>query len=158
MSIACVIVDIDGTLLDISHREHLLWPHVLPDGSYKPSGPHWDDFHAAAVNDMPYNKIVRLSNALFLGGLSVVLCTGRGEETRVVTQDVLEEHNIYWDYLYMRPVGDPRKDALVKRDMLHTIRAFRDPLFAIEDKKEVIEMYHKEGIRCIQVKHGDLVT
>lgn len=158
MSIPCVIVDIDGTIADITHRQHLLWPNVLPDGSYKPSGSHWDAFHEAAVRDKPYEKIVRLSNALFLGGLSIVLCTGRGEETRDKTSQWLSDNDIYWDWLHMRPFGDHRKDTVLKREMLEKVRTTHEPLFAIEDKKDVIDMYHKEGLRCVQVAGGDLVT
>lgn len=154
----CVIVDIDGTIADITHREHLLWPNVLPDGSYKPSGEHWDAFHAAAVHDSPHEKIIKLTNALFLGGLSIVLCTGRGDETRAKTQEWLDQHKVYWSWLHMRPFADYRSDTVVKREMLARILADGySPLFAIEDRPKVIEMWHKEGIRCIQVKQGDLV-
>ena len=150
----CVIVDIDGTLANIAHRLHLL-PTLRTDGDYQPSGPTWADFHAAAVDDAPFIEMVALSNAL-ARDYPIILCTGRGEETRNQTTAWLTKHGVRFDQLRMRPVGDHRKDTVLKAEMLEAIKAEGfEPMLAVEDRSSVVAVWRAAGIRCLQVCEGD---
>lgn len=151
----CIIVDIDGTLANIDHRKHLL-PTLRENGDYEPSGRSWDAFHTAAVDDEPYAEIIALSNAMRVAGHAVVLCTGRGDETRDQTAAWLERHGLAFDRLVMRPFKDHRKDDVLKSEMLDALLAEGlEPIFVIEDRARVVAMWRARGLRCLQVCEGD---
>lgn len=154
-SIDCVIVDIDGTLADIDHRLHLL-PVKQEDGSYGPAGPHWKDFYAGMPDDTPHPEIIALSNAMHASDYDIVLCTGRSDDTREVTETWLNQHGVRYHRLYMRRCGDHRPDDIIKEEMLDRLLAngFR-PLFAVEDRARVVAMWRRRGLRCLQVCEGD---
>jgi hypothetical protein len=151
----CIIVDIDGTLANIDHRKHLL-PTLRENGDYEPSGRSWDAFHAAAVDDAPYPEIVTLVNAMSCAGYQIILCTGRGEETREHTNCWLLSQGVFFDRLVMRPYKDHRKDDVLKSEMLDGLLAEGlEPLFVIEDRARVVAMWRARGLRCLQVCEGD---
>lgn len=153
--IKCVIVDIDSTIADISHRLHMLPKLTKEDGSYEPSGRCWDEFHAAAVDDKPIAEIIELVE-LIAAAYPIILCTGRGEETREKTIAWLNKHGVFFDDLYMRPYGDFRKDTVVKGEMLANLRADGyDPIMAFDDRTAVVKMFREAGVRCLQVCDGD---
>lgn len=155
MSGACIICDIDGTIANADHRVHLL-PKMRDDGSYVPSGQAWKEFHEAAVNDTPHPEIIHLVNAMRESGVSVLLCTGRGEETRAQTEAWLARHGIRYRRMWMRAHKDHRPDNIVKSEMLDAILAEGwTPLFALEDRARVVAMWRERGIRCLQVCEGD---
>lgn len=151
----CIIVDIDGTLANIDHRKHLL-PTLRENGDYEPSGRSWDAFHAAAGDDAPYAEIIALSNAMHAADHGVVLCTGRGEETREQTTAWLNRHGVLFDRLVMRPFKDHRKDDVLKSEMLDMLLAEGlRPRLVIEDRSRVVAMWRARGLRCLQVCEGD---
>jgi hypothetical protein len=149
----CIIMDIDGTLADASHRIHLLPKHRHEDGV--PPDQAWREFYLASENDAVIEEIRILNNKLAEEYL-IVLCTGRSDHDRDLTVNWLKRHDIRWDYLRMRRSGDHRPDTVVKKEMLDDIRAsgFR-PLFAVEDRAGVTKMWRENGVRCLQVCDGD---
>jgi hypothetical protein len=151
----CIICDIDGTIANADHRLHLL-PKMRDDGSYVPSGQAWKEFHEAAVDDTPHLEIVHLANAVHASGVPVILCTGRGDETREQTIEWLSRHGVRWLRLFMRPYKDNRPDNIVKSEMLDAILADGwKPLFVVEDRARVVQMWRERGVRCLQVCEGD---
>lgn len=78
-----VVSDIDGVLMDNSHRQHLV-------PKEKGTTQDWEAFNAACVDDTPIQHMIDLVNYLSLQhGHFVVLCTGRTETCREVTLDLL---------------------------------------------------------------------
>ena len=68
-----VVSDIDGVLMDNSHRQHL-----VPEA--KGTTQDWEAFNAACVDDTPIRHMIDMVNYLsLLHGHFVVLCTGRTE-------------------------------------------------------------------------------
>jgi len=56
----------------------------------------------------------------------------------------------------MRPTGDNRKDAIVKREIFD--REIRDRyriLFVLDDRNQVVDMWRELGLTCLQVAPGD---
>lgn len=149
-----IIMDIDGTLANAEHRLHLL-PAQRRDESASPDQA-WKEFFAAACNDTPNEELVALNNAMHAAGHSVIICTGRPENDREMTAAWLERHGILFDMLLMRPAGDRRPDCKVKTEMLELIRKLgHEPMFAVEDRRRVVDMWRMHGIRCLHVCEGD---
>lgn len=149
----CVVMDIDGTLANAEHRIHLL-PVNRRETGVAPSQC-WEEFFAEAGSDEVIEEIKILNNLMF-GEYTVFACTGRAEKDRQMTVEWLEKHEIQFDFLFMRADGDHRKDTEVKKEMLDRIRSLNfEPLFAVEDRKSVTQMWRENGVRCLQVCEGD---
>lgn len=135
-----IIIDIDGTLADITHRER----HVQE----KPKN--WPAFFKAMVDDQPYDWIIDLLNRF--EGVKILI-TGRPEEYRSQTEAWLAKYKMSYDHLYMRSTGDYRQDTIVKKEIYkRDIQARFEVLFAIDDKDSIIEMWRELKLPCLQVK------
>lgn len=150
-----VIVDIDGTLADCTHRLH----HIRGDGSKK-NGPAFFD---ACGGDAPIKPVIDMVHSLRTGcptavpiGNRLIFCSGRPERTRAMTERWLLEQNFIRTSLYMRADNDFREDSIIKRELLAKIRADGfDPVLAIDDRSRVVKMWREEGLVCAQVADGD---
>lgn len=147
--IPAVIVDVDGTLSDLRHR----LSHV--SGAKRD----WDQFFALAHLDTaiePVRTVVRALYAADDEAPRIILCSGRPERLRHVTEKWLNDRSIGFDSLYMRADGDTRQDAVVKRELLDRILADGfEPFLAIDDRPSIVEVWRSAGICTLQVfAHG----
>lgn len=148
MTNECFLFDIDGTIADISHRQHFL--------DERPKN--WDAFHAATSDDVPlrHMRIVLRALVNHLGPRHVLYVTGRVEKTRAATVEWLRWYNFPQLRLLMRPDGDYRDDTILKREMLDQLRAEGFvPLMVFEDRSRVVNMWREVGVPCAQVAPGD---
>lgn len=148
-----VVVDLDGTLCDSAHREHLARAGL------------WDEFHSLLGNDQPNKPAAELIKIL-VGSereLVIVGLTGRNERHRNATQDWLLLHDIVLDELLMRPDSNYENDHLLKPRMLcewiiSETGEKEEPLsfvmFVLEDRDKVVEAWRNLGCACWQVKSG----
>lgn len=132
-----VIFDMDGTLCDTSSIEHLI------EGDDKD----FAAFHAASADCPVRAEVVAEAVAQRANGRAVLVVTSREFIWRDLTLDWLVGHEVPCDGLYMRIVGDYRKDVQVKTDILQQITAdgFR-VLDAWDDKAGVIELWRDHDI------------
>jgi predicted kinase len=142
----CIIVDIDNTLSDATHREHYL------EGPKK----NWTAFFNE-MNKDPLNKWCRDIMHAFLYGrstISLVLCSGRPDTYKQVTKDWLEENKVFYDYLFMRQGNDSRADNIIKEVILdfEILTRFKEVLFCIDDRMQVINMYRERGLTVLDCK------
>lgn len=137
-----ILFDLDGTLADNSHRQHLLY------GDQKD----WDAFFDAQSNDTPNTPIVTLYRTLFESGkFDVFVVTARPERYRDTTQKWFADHGIPLKRLLMRADGDRRSDEVIKQEMLVLLKGEgRLPLFVVDDRAGVVEMWRGEGVTCLQ--------
>lgn len=140
---SAIIVDMDGTLADVSGiRHHIVPPTPKPKGWYK-------DFHAfhSESASVPVNAAVRdhAIRASLLGN-AVLVVTARRAMYRHPTAWFLALHGIPSDALYMRGDKDGREDYLVKKDILASIRTRYNVIHAIDDNPSVIALWESEGI------------
>lgn len=143
-----IIVDLDGTLADCTHRRH----HV--EGPKKD----WAAFFAG-IKDDPVNRTV-LQAVQFYAGFHVILfVTGRGEEHRDETEDWLRKHVPAFatkSRLMMRGAGDRRADVDVKREIYkNRIERNYDVRLVLDDRTSVVKMWRSLGLECWQVADGD---
>lgn len=148
----CIIFDIDGTLADNTHRQHFL------AGGKKD----WKSFLSPEelAKDTPNQAVVQLANILIMNGTTIVLCSGRAEARRKVTEEWLAKHLVYVGYgeylpLYMRANGDHRPDTVVKKELLGHIRETYYPWLVIDDRTSVVKMWREEGLTCLQCAEGE---
>lgn len=141
-----VICDIDGTLSDATHRLH----HIT-NGQRN-----WDGFFAAMGDDPCHEPIRDLLDHLVPRGTAIVLCSGRPETYRDVTEAWLRQHRIAWDALYMRPAGDTRADCIVKAELLRGMQEDGyEPFLVIDDRPSVVAMWREQGLTCLQCRDWD---
>ncbi len=149
------IFDIDGTLLDASHRLHWLSDETLKvDERY-------DRFFDDCDLDTPILPLINILRALMVDS-DIWFFTGRREDCRNKTVASLAQFtgmapDIINLQLTMRRVGDKRPDYVVKEEMLNNMLHFdRDRLQCVfEDRARVVEMWRSHGIQCLQVQEGN---
>lgn len=142
-----VIFDRDGTLASV---------HNGPSHGAKDSD--WAAFNAAIRFDRPVPIVVGLLNAIRPGVIRIMV-SGRAEgdhpgdrRRRFAMQDWIVKHDLPIDYLFMRVGGDKRLDSVVKEEiLLNDILPRFNPVLAVDDRPQVIDVWKKYGIATIQV-------
>ena len=146
-----IIVDIDGTLADLTHRLHFIRsPGMKKD---------WPAFFDACSGDKPIKPVIEMVHSLRVGLPTaarlvnrLIFCSGRPERTREATTAWLLNQNLiarlpankdaHGHPLYMRKDDDFREDSIIKRELLDRIRADGfNPTLAIDDRKRVVDMW-----------------
>lgn len=141
-----IIVDLDGTLCDISHRVH----HI----ESKPKD--YDAFYGAMADDKVITGIQSLIHAMRQDDYNILFVTGRPEQYRGLTEQWLLAHVGAPFTLLMRTTGDYRTDDIVKREIYEKhIKPYEDIAFVIEDRSRVVKMWRSLGLLCLQVADGD---
>jgi len=135
-----LIVDVDGTLVDVSGARH----YVL--GRTRKQGKDFHHFHLAALFCPPVERTVRLVAEAKKSGWTILVVTARKRMWERGTRDWLAKHEVEFDRLFMRADSDQRKDVEVKRDILARIREEYDVGMAIDDNPNVIALWRAEGI------------
>lgn len=147
----CAIFDIDGTLADSRHRDHL-----------RPRDPagDWSRFKNPAL--VAQDRPIALSWSILRSlaeSMPIHFVSGRHEAQRGVTADWLRQHgdglDLVLDHtrLHLRPNESRMKSVALKRAILGHIRArgFR-PVFAAEDNSEDAGMYARAGLSVLFCK------
>lgn len=140
--------DIDGTIADLTHRRKFV--------ASKPKN--WAAFEASMSEDKPIEWVIDLVCMFWSRGATVVLMTGRGKQNMEVTKQWLNDHDVPYDYLYMREEGDYRKDSIVKKELYERAKVDlygEDPDLILDDRTQVVNMWRDLGLKCIQVAEGD---
>lgn len=140
------IFDMDGTLANTDHRKHFLEQNPKD----------WDGWHSLAHLDEPHHDIVLFTYAAVQLGYKIIICSGRSEKQRDLTEIWMQQHHIRCDRLYMRAAADFRDDSVIKLELLEQIKADGfDPILAFDDRDRVVAAWRGAGIRCLQVAPGD---
>lgn len=138
----CIIVDIDGTLSNSAQRDIFNFR----------SEEIYDDKVIEQVNYV-IKKISEKSD------VKIILCSGREDSHYTITEKWIKEKcGFEFEKLIMRKEGDYRNDAIIKKEILdNDILPFYSPLFAIDDRKRVKEMWVANNIFVFDVNQHDLV-
>ncbi|MCU1472235.1 polynucleotide kinase [Amnibacterium sp.] len=138
-----VLIDLDGTLAIIGDRD----PY---------------DASTAEVDELN-EQVAWVAHSWLFDGTTearqdraVVLVSGRQEKDRRPTERWLDRHGVVYDALRMRATGDPRNDAIVKRELYERhIRGRYNVVLVIDDRRRVVDMWRSLGLQCWQVAPGD---
>lgn len=141
-----VIFDRDGTLASLHNA-----PITRDSGS-------WAAYNAAMVFDAPVPVVVALLNSI-QPDIRRIMVSGRmegdhpGDRSRNFRMwDWIAKHNLPIDLLFMRSGGDTRLDSVVKEEILvNYILPFYEPVFAVDDRPAVCDVWRKYDIPVLQV-------
>lgn len=166
----CIVVDLDGTLCNIEHRRHFVIPpktsNVLgqldpldptePPKSFKKD---WGSFFKGIPDDKVNVWCLELVKR-FAPNYEIVFCSGRDENQKKATVEWIEKNtglSEYKDYtLFMRHRNDSRQDYLVKEILLDfEILPRFSPLFMVDDRKQVVDMWRRRGFVTLACDEGD---
>ena len=144
-----IVFDLDDTLADTTHRQHILEQKGFTSESEK-----WNAFFEACDKDSPKTEIIELLDLLDFASHRVEIWTGRSNRVRDKTEAWLEKHlNNFEDCeLRMRADGDYRPDTEVKADW---IKQYGKPDLVFDDRNKVVTWWREQGITCCQVKESD---
>jgi hypothetical protein len=132
-----VIADLDGTLCDVSGILHHL------DGEERD----FAAFHAASADCPPHAEVADAVRAAHDAGKAVLVVTSREFVWRDLTLDWLVAHEVPYDELVMRIVGDYRADDIVKAEMLDQLEADGWAISeAWEDSADIVGLWESRGI------------
>lgn len=145
-----IVVDLDGTLCDTSHRQHFV----------EQTPKDWDSFYAGISDDPIHNHIDKLIHRYWHDEFDcdIVFLTGRSDKYRKATLDWLYTHNYHSRMfeLYMRKTGDYRPDYVVKLEIAKENDLTPENVeFILEDRSSVVQMWRAQGYKCLQVANGD---
>lgn len=86
----------------------------------------------------------------------IVLLSGRGEEFRQQTEEWLARHAVPYDELWMRPVGDTRRDDIVKAELFDAhLRHRYNVRVSLDDRDRVVALWRRMGLPTWQVNYGN---
>lgn len=143
-----IVVDLDGTLCDCSHRVH--WAQAKQ----------WDEFHSGIMEDRLHEDVARLIE-LFSEDCDVMICTGRNERYRDITEKWMSITGIahHISAFLMRPDEDFTPDHELKvrlvADYFGSINfALGAVLMVLDDRDKVVQAWRDAGFRCWQVAAG----
>lgn len=136
-----IIVDIDGTVADLTHRLH----HLETPGKKRD----WDSFYATQELDTPMPKTIEFVKDKSKDH-SVLFITGRPDDYAGVTKDWLDSHFPGLNYeLYMR--SDYTPPAEYKKSVYNNLIKDRyQVVLALDDDQENLDMFSSLGIRAIK--------
>jgi hypothetical protein len=142
-----VLFDIDGTLANIEHRR----------ANLTKSPPDWKAFNAEMGSDVPNAGVVSLYKALWDANCyELILVTGRNERSRALTEQWLTWNEIPFSRLLMRADHDFRSDHIIKEELLDLLLSEgKDIIFTVDDRQQVVDMWRRRGITCLQCDVGD---
>ena len=153
MKLKTVIFDLDGTLALIDDRRAI---------STKDNGKmDWDKFFDPAniQLDKPNWPVIHMAQTLRSAGHSVVIFSGRSKATKAATRDWLNNHNIPFDVLKMRPTESGFQfmpDDKLKQKWLDDLFPHRDDVLCVfDDRDKVVQMWRDNGLTCMQVAPGN---
>ena len=137
-----IIVDLDGTLCNNGHRQHL----------YDKEHKDWKLINEASKFDIPNEWCMEIINLFSLNGYKIIFLTGRSEYSWDVTEEWLVRNigrGVDWNLL-MRPKKDDRPDTDVKAELFAKyVAPTYETLFAIDDRTPVVNMWRDMGIVCL---------
>ena len=145
-----VICDIDGTIANCEHRKHYV--------TERPKN--HEAFYAGVKDDTPIWSVIGLVQTLLAyegSRTELVFVTGRPERCRTDTVEWLKHTHLYPnDYtLLMRKDKDYRQDYIVKQEILDTHIDKSRVWLVLDDRKQVVDMWRRNGLTCLQVADGD---
>ena len=129
-----LICDIDGTL-----ARHQRSPFD------------YDSLMTDTVIEPVKEALIRLGYGKFK-----ILLSGRPDTHKELTMQWLDENEIRYDLLHMRPADDTREDSIVKEELFRKfVEPFYDVEVVLDDRNRVVDMWRRIGLMCFQVNDGD---
>src|ERR1039458_7307863 len=83
-------------------------------------------------------------------GYTIIICSGRDDDTKHVTEQWLKDKDIPYDAIFMRKAGDRRKDAIIKLEIFEEhIRDNYNVSFVLDDRKQIVRAWQSLGLKVL---------
>ena len=138
-----IIADLDGTISFDHHRTHYL----------KQEPKDWNAYYLACDKDEPNKAVISVLQDAF--DTDIYIFSGRSDIARDKTIMWLRNHNVPYDFLFMREDGDFTPDYELKYKWLCHTGIQDRVLFVLEDRDQVVKMWREHNITCFQVAPGE---
>ncbi len=125
-----VICDIDGTVANNDHRQHLLQGFKT-----------WDKFFAHLSEDLPISEVIEFVINLHDEGKDVVFVTGRPARYEKSTRKWLEKYFNFEIKLFMRKDQDNRNKIEIKKEIFLENFKPKDIFLVIDNDRDLIKMW-----------------
>lgn len=135
------IFDIDGTLMDESHRAY------LREGEKAD----WNAYFQACDKDTPIQCVVDLAKEYKAKGYEIWLMTGRSEIVKEKTIKSLEDAGVPYDHLKMRGAENKLKDFILKPIWVNKYVGAERVEVIFDDRGPVIEGLRKKGHNVVDI-------
>ena len=136
-----VVVDIDGTIFDISER----WNQCQ---RFTKRSEMWNcvfDPEKIRKLDKPKHNVINYIKDLSNKGYDIIFVSGRVETLRDVTLEQFEKYNIPHTRLYLRPKGNFTKDVEYKSEIIdQLLKEGYDIELVIDDSKDIREVIRQK--------------
>lgn len=141
-----VVCDLDGTLCNISHRQH------LAHGETKD----WDAFFAGIPDDKLRKDVeTKVHYCCSDTNSQLILVSARPEKCRLDTAKWLNDNcSLHYTALIMREDGDKRPDTEVKNDIYDKYLKQLNIVKVFDDRPCVIRMWRDKGLEVVDVGNG----
>lgn len=151
-----VVFDLDDTLADTSHREHILTEKCKKETGISESEV-WNKFFDACDKDEPKIEIITILDELVKSKEHrIEIWTGRSDRVRIKTVAWLHKHllfrSVFAVVLRMREEGDYRHDKEIKSEW---IEKHGKPDLVFDDRNSTVKWWREQGITCCQVKESN---
>ena len=144
-----IVFDVDGTLMDLTHRRKFL--ETQPKD--------WDSFNDpdTVMKDTPIDEVFMLARILQNAGFLIVVSSGRKKKLRDITLKQLSDQGLIPSHSFFRSDTDFRPDAeLKKQHLANMIEEFGEkPTMVFDDRDSVVDMWRSEGIKTFQPERGN---
>ena len=153
-----VFCDLDGTLCNCTHRQHLA------------QAGKWDEFHSLLSKDEPRTMVWAFLQILVdlkyreMAGPEIVFLTGRprsveGATVKWLSDECMFELHDEYEEILMRPDGDYSSDTLVKEALLDDYflrnpEVDRKAVLILDDRDKVVAHLRDLGYDVWQVQEG----
>lgn len=139
-----VLVDLDGTLADITHRLHFV----------KQEPKDWKGFFQTIMQDSPRKEVIEQVKK-YKDTHNIVIVSARPENYKHDTIIWLYQYlGIWFDTIIMRRAEDKREDSLVKKEILERYFDKENIECVFDDRPRVIRMWREQGLQVVDVGEG----
>lgn len=134
-----VLVDLDGTLVDVDPIRHLV------QGKKRD----FEAFHRASVDCLPNFQVLQRVKNHANNGFSIVILSGRESRFQRLTEFWLAMWDVPCSTLALRPTGDPRKDVILKNELFENLKEDFQFLEAIDDTDDLLRLWERKRIPTV---------
>lgn len=125
-----IIIDLDGTLVDSSHREPYDYDKIIDDKVI-----------------VPVDNLIDFSKGIY--HFIVILLSGRSEDCREQTEDWLWNNASKYDYLILNK--NKENQIIFKKKEIKKLMKKYDILYCLDDNPEVVKMYKSLGLKAYSI-------
>jgi len=127
-----IIVDLDGTLTNLNGRSPF-------------------KYHLSKY-DLPQTKVIEYVRNYFINGIKVIILSGRGLSSEKITKSWLEEYDVPYTKLYLKPDKDFRPSSYYKKKILDDkILPYFNVIEILDDYKKNMIMFDDYGFNLTYI-------